>query len=139
MTEKKLTVREAKANVLAEERRLVSTIPPEFVERHDQLEMAHLISCSAGGYTWPDKGAVLLKGDPDIHEVLKSIAGRYETDSNFTVRWGRALDGAEKLTITSRSGASYIVAPRYNDSELQIGAFSDCFDLTDDEWTGGEY
>jgi len=139
MTERKLTVTEAKANVLAEERRLVSAIPPQFVARHDQLEKAHLFSCVAGGYTWPDKGTVVLEGHPDIHRVLNAIADLYRKDPNFTVQWGKTMDGAQKLTITSRSGASYLIAPIHDESELWIWAFSDCFELPENEWTGGKY
>ena len=139
MSEKKLTVTMAKTNVLAEERRLVSAIPSEYVASHKQLSESYLLSCVAGGYTWPDKGTVRLTGEPDIHRVLQAVADLYEKDSHFTVQWGHTMDGAQKLTITAESGASYIVAPRQNDSELQIAAFSDCFELPDDEWAGGKY
>ena len=139
MPDKQLTVAVAKARVLAEERRLVSAIPTEYVESHQQLNESYLISCVAGGYTWPDQGSVRLKGEPDIHRLLADIAKLYEKDSGFTVQWGHTFDGAEALTITATSGASYLVAPWHNDSELQIATFSDCFTLSPDEWSGGKF
>lgn len=60
-TTKQPTVESAKAAVLAEEKRLVSFLPSQYVERLDQLNTAHLLSCTGGGYTWPDQAEVTLK------------------------------------------------------------------------------
>ncbi len=139
MPDPELTVYQAKLNVLAEERRLVSAIPAQFVAGHEQNDKAHLITCTGGGYRWPDKGRVKLKGGPDVHEILLGIAKFYEAESGFSVEWDNTLDGAELLTITAQSGASYLVAPRYSNSELQIATFSECFQLGPDQWSGDAF
>lgn len=127
------TLDEAKAALLAEERRLVASIPSEFVERHDQLDKAKVMWCSKGGYTWPDQGTIVLKGNPDRRALLEGIADVYAEDPAYAVRWDNLLDGRERLIIQARSGATYMVSPKKTVTELRLASFSDCFSLGEEQ------
>lgn len=139
MPQKPLTVEKAKAAVLAEEKRLVSFVPPGYVERHDQLASAHLLSCAGGRYTWPDQGGVVLKGNPDIEALLDGVADGYRKLSGFTVTMGKTADGSRRLRVLGNDGADYLVSPRESNALLRIASFSACFELGPDQWSGDSY
>ena len=135
-----MTVDKAKAAVLAEEKRLVSFIPPEFVARHQQLTESYLLSCSAtGSYTWPDQGVVTLNGNPDVGPILRGIAEKYTRLPGFKVSFDTTVDGAERLMVSGDDGADYLVSPLSSDTELRIATFSACFTLGPDQWPGDAY
>lgn len=134
-----LTVELAKASVLAEEERIASFVPARYLERLDQLEAAHLISCSRDGYTWPGQGSIVLKGDPDISSLLADIAEAYEGKEGFTVELGTTRDGAERVIISNGQGANYFISPSVNGIDIDVSSFSACFELGPDEWAGDAY
>ena len=138
-TTKQPTVESAKAAVLAEEKRLVSFLPSQYVERLDQLNTAHLLSCTGGGYTWPDQAEVTLKGSPDTGSLLDDVARGYRKLPHFTLSMDKTSEGADRLTVSNDDGASYLVSPWKSNTALRITSFSVCFNLRADQWPGGAY
>ena len=134
-----LTLVEAKAAVLAEEKRITSVIPPSYVEEHKQLDSAHLISCRGGEYTWPDQSAIVLKGDPDISYLLALIVASYRNRPGFSVKLGKTWDGAERVIISGKDGSNYYLSQTVEGSEIQFDSFSACFKLAPDQWAGDRF
>lgn len=134
-----LTVEAAKAAVLAEEQRIASVIPAEYVERQEQLDSAHLLSCRGGAHLWPDQGTIVLKGDPDISSLLARVMEAYEKREQFTVKLGKTFGGAERVTISGEDGANYYLSPTVQGSDIELSSFSPCFMLGPDQWSGGRF
>jgi hypothetical protein len=133
-----LTVEKAKAEVLAEGKRLVSVIPAKYVEEYDQLHTAHLLSCTSDSYTWPDQGEVTFKGDPDIPALVEGIAKRYRNKVGFSVEHKKRWDGGDRIVISGDDGANYYLTV-WSDGVLHVDSFSACFTLDDDQWPGDAY
>jgi hypothetical protein len=133
-----LTVERAKAEVLAEGKRLVSVIPEKFVEEYRQLDTAHLLSCTSDSYTWPDQGEVTFKGDPDVPALMTEIAEHYRSKSGFAVRIDKDWDGTDMIVLNGEDGANFYLTV-WSDGVLHVDSFSACFVLDEDQWPGDAY
>ena len=133
-----LTVEKAKAEVLAEGKRLVSVIPEKYVASFHQLDTAHLLSCTRDSYRWPNKGEVTFKGNQDIPGLITEIAEHYRSTAGFVVRIEKDSDGGEMLVLKSDDGAHYYLTI-WSDGVLHVNSFSACFTLDEDQWPGDAY
>jgi hypothetical protein len=127
-----LAVEDAKASVLAEEKRMVDRIPPKDLTSYRQLEDAYLLSSRGGKYTWPDQSIVTLRSGADPSAVIAEIAEHYRQQPGFTVRAGKRWDGGERVTISTDDGADYLLSPA-PDNEIALDSFSACFTLREDQ------
>lgn len=138
-----LTLDEAKAELIAQQERVLAAVPEQSVEQVSRNNgLAPLLrSCDEGSFKWPGGMDVWLTADADPEAVIASIAESFRADPEWVVDTEGVVSPspyAVNLSDGGRFGDDDVVSigvavlePSDGGRLLLVSGFSRCFELAD--------
>lgn len=120
----------AKIEARQAEKRPLEEVPEGEVQNPSQHATGSLVSCGAGRKQWAGSSSFYVTAKTSRDAVLDELESVAKRDG-LTVGRDIAFDGAPRLTIGRRAGASMLIGPLGDGSTVDIASFSRCFDVPD--------
>ncbi|WP_139200704.1 hypothetical protein [Curtobacterium sp. MMLR14_010] len=131
----KQLVMDAKDRTQQFELRVAKLVPENDVSKVTQLQQGSLQSCASGDM-WAGGVTIHLKSGVEPDAVLGGLGASART-AGFEVESTKAFGGGQRVTITSKGGMSILVDA--TERSLEGGSFSECFNLPEDFYKGGDF
>ncbi|WP_105035298.1 hypothetical protein [Cryobacterium aureum] len=138
-SESMMDLQTVKGIAMAMKDEAAALVPAQNVGDQSQFTTAHLMGCSAGGYTWPGLTTLTLIGEVNGEELIEAIASAWEQKPGVTVERKAVRGGTLRVDMIATQGDSYSAGVWDSGKTLKIDSFSPCFEMEDGLKPGMEY
>lgn len=123
------TLESAKADAIQTGREITALVPSENVgEKFEPTESTTLFPCSTGGYSWPSRTYIKLKGKFNYDAFLDLVFDKWSKKDGWVVDRLTHSDKGKGLDIKGPDGSEYFVDLLSSGQELSVRLWSVCFD-----------
>ncbi len=139
-----MTWRDEKAKAQATMRDIIEQVPKDVAVSVDMAATGTLLNCSPADsegekkYLWAGGATVALKPGVDIDSIVKVIENHYR-ESRFGVDSDRGLFGNYRIQMSPPGENSSYLVTKGENRQISIDGWSECFQLPDGLYPGGDF
>lgn len=129
-----LTWQEAKSATKEMETAIASHLDAAMIASRRQQPQGTLLQCSQTAWQWAGETTVMFTGAVDPAPVLEELRRYWSAQPGVVARMSQSQlpDHRMRLVIEREMGETYIVGPIYENTGMDIGSFSACFEIPED-------
>lgn len=126
-----LTVKQAKADTQRFELEVAAAIPGELVVRVEQMDKGSLLECGTrDAFVWTGNLKVYLAEPATSTQLLQNLADDF--GGSFSEKSGRP-----EALVVGPEGQDILITLRDDGGHVNFASGSACFQLDEDQWSGG--